>query len=153
MWKGRISLAIKENPYFEVEQRLENFNQETDYTMTAFSDRIVESPLQFEVVDEWVSGGKQYMQLAFSEGAVIEEGTDLSERNLGNLDVGVAILYEWRKWVNDTLLAQMLKTDGLELTTLNGMIANAYGVTFDTAGGRIQIVRGHLDQARKEVWS
>lgn len=146
-------MAIKENPYFEVSERLANFTNETEYELTAFSDRIVENPLQFEVVDEWVDGGKQYMQLAFAEGDVVEEGTDLSERNLGNVDVGVAILYEWRRWVNDTLLALVLKTDSLELTTLNGMIANAYGVTFDATGGQIQIVRGYFDKAKKEVWS
>lgn len=147
---------LRENPYFEVEQRLKNFERETDYTMTAFSDRVVEHPLRFKLVDRWNDGTDDYVQVAFSEGEVIEEGTDLSERNLGNVDVGVAILYEWRRWANATLLTLALKTDGLEMTTLNGMIANAFGVTFDLKAynsNDFKVIKGYYDAKREEVWS
>lgn len=147
-------MSLIENPYYDAEDRIADYPDQTEYELTRFSDRIVENPLRFEIVESWDSNGRRFVQVEFSEGEVIEEGTDLSEVNLGNMDVGIAILYEWRKWVNDQMLMMALKTDGLEMTTLNGLIANAYGVTFDQiASENIEIVRGRFDGPKREVWS
>lgn len=152
--KGYTGITLAENPYYEVEDVLKNFQKFNTYRMTEFSDRIVELPWTFEFVElgENPRTGNKLVHLQFNEGEIIEEGTDLSEMNLGNVDVAVAILYEWRKYVDNLLLQQALKTDGLELTTLNGLIANAYGVTFDTLDN-IKVVRGYYDNQRAEVWS
>ena len=151
---GYTGLSVVENPYFEVEKAIEEFQKHNTYAMTRFSDRIVELPWTFEVVDMGVNSqtNNRLVHLKFYEGEVIEDGTDLSEMNLGNVDVAVAILYEWRNYVDNTLLQLALKTDGLELTTLNGLIANAYGVTFDTLDN-IKVIRGYYDKQRAEVWS
>lgn len=150
---GYNGLKVVENPYFKVEEVLKAFQKYNSYQMTKFSDRIVELPWTFILNKLGVTdNGKDIVNLQFYEGEVIEDGTDLSEMNLGNLDVAIAILYEWRNYVDNTLLQQALKTDGLELTTLNGLIANAYGVTFDTLDN-IKVIRGYYDKQRAEVWS
>lgn len=144
---------LKENPYFEVEKVLANFQKYNTYVLTGFQDRIVELPWTFILKKMGVTDeGEDIIHLQFYEGEVIEEGTDLSEMNLGNVDVAVAILYEWRKYVDNVLLQQALKTDGLEMTTLNGLIANAFGVTFDDLDN-IKVIRGYYDEPRGEVWS
>ena len=150
---GYNGLEVVENPYFKVEEVLKAFQKYNSYQMTKFSDRIVELPWTF-ILNKLgtTDDGKDIVNLQFYEGEVIEDGTDLSEMNLGNLDVAIAILYEWRNYVDNMLLQQALKTDGLELTTLNGLIANAYGVTFDTLDN-IKIIRGYYDKQRAEVWS
>ncbi|MET3616582.1 hypothetical protein ABID14_000202 [Peptoniphilus olsenii] len=150
---GYTGLSVVENPYFGIDEVLKNFQKYNTYMMTGFADRIVELPWTFEVVDMGVAdNGNRLVHLKFYEGEVIEEGTDLSEMNLGNVDVAVAILYEWRKYVDNVLLQQALKTDGLEMTTLNGLIANAFGVTFDDLDN-IKVIRGYYDEPRGEVWS
>ena len=151
---GYNGIKIAENPYFEVEEALKNFQKYNTYTMTEFSDRIVELPWTFEFVElgENPKTGNKLVHLQFNEGEIVEEGTDLSEMNLGNVDVAVAILYEWRKYVDNLLLQQILKTDGLELTTLNGLIANAFGVTFFDLNN-VKVIRGYWDKSRGEVWS
>ena len=151
---GYTGVALAENPYYEVEKVIENFQKYNTYMMTRFSDRIVELPWTFEFVEMGVNPrtGNKLVHLQFNEGEVIEDGTDLSEMNLGNVDVAVAILYEWRKYVDNLLLQQALKTDGLELTTLNGLIANAFGVTFFDLNG-VKVIRGYWNKARGEVWS
>lgn len=145
---------LKENPYYNFEETLENFKKITEYTPVFFEDRIVENPWTFEVDDlgRNPSNGKDIVHLDFREGEVIEEGTDLSEKNLGNMDIALAVLYKWRNYIDQTLLQLILKTDGLEMTTLNGMVANAYGVTFDDLDS-IKINKGYYDEARGEVWS
>lgn len=150
---GYNGVEVVENPYFRVEEVLKAFQKYNSYQMTKFSDRIVELPWTF-ILNKMgtTDDGKDIVNLQFYEGEVIEDGTDLSEMNLGNLDVAIAILYEWRNYVDNMLLQQALKTDGLELTTLNGLIANAYGVTFDTLDN-IKIIRGYYDKQRAEVWS
>ncbi|CDZ74880.1 hypothetical protein ING2D1G_0721 [Peptoniphilus sp. ING2-D1G] len=150
---GYNGVEVVENPYFKVEEVLKAFQKYNSYQMTKFSDRIVELPWTF-ILNKMgtTDDGKDIVNLQFYEGEVIEDGTDLSEMNLGNLDVAIAILYEWRNYVDNTLLQQALKTDGLELTTLNGLIANAYGVTFDTLDN-IKIIRGYYDKQKAEVWS
>lgn len=150
---GYNGVEVVENPYFKVEEVLKAFQKYNSYQMTKFSDRIVELPWTF-ILNKMgtTDDGKDIVNLQFYEGEVIEDGTDLSEMNLGNLDVAIAILYEWRNYVDNMLLQQALKTDGLELTTLNGLIANAYGVTFDTLDN-IKIIRGYYDKQRAEVWS
>ena len=151
--EGYTGQGLAENPYFEVEDVLKDFQKFNRYTMTRFSDRIVELPWTFIVRQMGMTDeGEDIVKLEFYEGQVVEEGTDLSEMNLGNVDVGLAILYKWRNYVDQTLLEQALKTDGLELSTLNGLIANAYGSTFDNLDG-IKIVRGYYDEKRGEVWS
>lgn len=152
--KGYTGITLAENPYYEVEDVLKNFQKYNTYRMTEFSDRIVELPWTFEFVElgENPQTGNKLVHLQFNEGEIIEEGTDLSEMNLGNVDVAVAILYEWRKYVDNLLLQQALKTDGLELTTLNGLIANAYGVTFFDLNN-VKVIRGYWDKSRGEVWS
>lgn len=150
---GYNGIEVVENPYFKVEEVLKAFQKYNSYQMTKFSDRIVELPWTF-ILNKMgtTDDGKDIVNLQFYEGEVIEDGTDLSEMNLGNLDVAIAILYEWRNYVDNVLLQQALKTDGLELTTLNGLIANAYGVTFDTLDN-IKVIRGYYDKQRAEVWS
>ena len=150
---GYNGLEVVENPYFKVEEVLKAFQKYNSYQMTKFSDRIVELPWTF-ILNKMgtTDDGRDIVNLQFYEGEVIEDGTDLSEMNLGNLDVAIAILYEWRNYVDNMLLQQALKTDGLELTTLNGLIANAYGVTFDTLDN-IKVIRGYYDKQRAEVWS
>ena len=145
---------IPENPYFNLEDKLKNYRKYTDYEPTKFQDRIVEMPWTFVLDKVGVDPktGKDIVHLGFYEGEVIEEGTDLSEMNLGNLDVGIAILYEWRKNIDATLLQLALKTDGLEMTTLNGMVANAFAVTFNDLKG-IKVNRGYYDESKGEVWS
>lgn len=145
---------ISENPYFNLEDKLKNYKKFTDYEPTKFQDRIVEMPWTFVLDKVGVDPrtGKDIVNLKFYEGEVIEEGTDLSEMNLGNLDVGIAILYEWRKNIDATLLQLALKTDGLEMTTLNGMVANAFAATFDNLEG-IKINKGFYDKSKGEVWS
>lgn len=145
---------IPENPYFNLEDKLKNYKKYTDYEPTKFQDRIVEMPWTFVLDKVGVDPrtGKDIVNLKFYEGEVIEEGTDLSEMNLGNLDVGIAILYEWRKNIDATLLQLALKTDGLEMTTLNGMVANAFAATFDNLEG-IKINKGYYDVSKGEVWS
>ena len=145
---------IPENPYFNLEDKLKNYKKYTDYEPTKFQDRIVEMPWTFVLDKVGVDPrtGKDIVNLKFYEGEVIEEGTDLSEMNLGNLDVGIAILYEWRKNIDATLLQLALKTDGLEMTTLNGMVANAFAATFDSLEG-IKINKGYYDVSKGEVWS
>lgn len=145
---------ISENPYFNLEDKLKNYKKFTDYEPTKFQDRIVEMPWTFVLDKVGVDPktGKDIVNLKFYEGEVIEEGTDLSEMNLGNLDVGIAILYEWRKNIDATLLQLALKTDGLEMTTLNGMVANAFAATFDNLEG-IKINKGYYDVSKGEVWS
>ena len=145
---------LPENPYFKFEEKLKNFRKYTDYEATMFQDRIVELPWTFVVNKIGVEpkSGKDIVHLGFYEGEIIEEGTDLSEMNLGNLDVGIAILYEWRKYIDATLLQLALKTDGLEMTTLNGMVANAFAVTFIDLKG-IKINRGYYNEPKGEVWS
>lgn len=145
---------IPENPYFNLEDKLKNYKKYTDYEPTKFQDRIVEMPWTFVLDKVGVDprSGKDIVNLKFYEGEVIEEGTDLSEMNLGNLDVGIAILYEWRKNIDATLLHLALKTDGLEMTTLNGMVANAFAATFDNLEG-IKINKGYYDVSKGEVWS
>ncbi|WP_276885583.1 hypothetical protein [Anaerococcus lactolyticus] len=145
---------IPENPYFNLEDKLKNYKKFTDYEPTKFQDRIVEMPWTFVLDKVGVDPrtGKDIVNLKFYEGEVIEEGTDLSEMNLGNLDVGIAILYEWRKNIDATLLQLALKTDGLEMTTLNGMVANAFAATFDNLEG-IKINKGYYDKSKGEVWS
>ncbi|MBZ2387770.1 hypothetical protein K8P03_10850 [Anaerococcus murdochii] len=145
---------ISENPYFNLEDKLKNYKKFTDYEPTKFQDRIVEMPWTFVLDKVGVDPktGKDIVNLKFYEGEVIEEGTDLSEMNLGNLDVGIAILYEWRKNIDTTLLQLALKTDGLEMTTLNGMVANAFAATFDNLEG-IKINKGYYDKSKGEVWS
>lgn len=146
---------LRENPYFGVEERLKHFEKETNYEMTRFADRIVELPWTFELQEMGVnpSTGNKLVHLDFHEGEVIEEGTDLSEMNLGNVDVAVAILYKWRQHIDETLLSLALKTEGLEMTTLNGMIANSFGVTFSGDMTGIKINKGRFDPDRGEVWS
>ena len=145
---------IPENPYFNLEDKLKNYKKFTDYEPTKFQDRIVEMPWTFVLDKVGVDPrtGKDIVNLKFYEGEVIEEGTDLSEMNLGNLDVGIAILYEWRKNIDATLLQLALKTDGLEMTTLNGMVANAFAATFDNLDN-IKINKGFYDKSKGEVWS
>ena len=145
---------IPENPYFNLEDKLKNYRKYTDYEPTKFQDRIVEMPWTFVLDKVGVDprSGNDIVNLKFYEGEVIEEGTDLSEMNLGNLDVGIAILYEWRKNIDVTLLQLALKTDGLEMTTLNGMVANAFAATFDNLEG-IKINKGYYDVSKGEVWS
>lgn len=145
---------LKENPYYNFEETLANFKKITEYTPVFFEDRIVENPWTFEVDDLGRNPvtGKDIVHLDFREGEVVEEGTDLSEKNLGNLDIALAVLYKWRSHIDQTLLQLILKTDGLEMTTLNGMVANAYGVTFDDLDS-IKINKGYYDEARGEVWS
>lgn len=145
---------IPENPYFNLEDKLKNYKNYTDYEPTKFQDRIVEMPWTFVLDKVGVDPktGNDIVHLGFYEGEVIEEGTDLSEMNLGNLDVGIAILYEWRKNIDATLLQLALKTDGLEMTTLNGMVANAFAATFDNLEG-IKINKGYYDVSKGEVWS
>lgn len=145
---------IPENPYFNLEDKLKNYRKYTDYEPTKFQDRVVEMPWTFVLDKVGVDPrtGKDIVNLKFYEGEVIEEGTDLSEMNLGNLDVGIAILYEWRKNIDATLLQLALKTDGLEMTTLNGMVANAFAATFDNLEG-IKINKGYYDVSKGEVWS
>lgn len=145
---------ISENPYFNLEDKLKNYKKFTDYEPTKFQDRIVEMPWTFVLDKVGVDPrtGKDIVNLKFYEGEVIEEGTDLSEMNLGNLDVGIAILYEWRKNIDATLLQLALKTDGLEMTTLNGMVANAFAATFDNLDN-IKINKGFYDKSKGEVWS
>lgn len=145
---------ILENPYFNLEDKLKNYKKFTDYEPTKFQDRVVEMPWTFVLDKVGVDPktGKDIVNLKFYEGEVIEEGTDLSEMNLGNLDVGIAILYEWRKNIDATLLQLALKTDGLEMTTLNGMVANAFAATFDNLEG-IKINKGYYDKSKGEVWS
>lgn len=146
--------GLKENPYYDFNETLENFKKVTEYTPVFFEDRIVENPWTFEVDDLGRNpiNNKNIIHLNFREGEVIEEGTDLSEKNLGNMDIAIAVLYKWRNHIDQTLLQLILKTDGLEMTTLNGMVANAYGVTFDDLNG-IKITKGYYDEARGEVWS
>lgn len=147
------NLSLRENPYFEVEELLENYQQITEYTLTRFSDRMVEHPWTFLLEKQGVYRNLPIYKLIHYEGEVVEEGTDLSEKNLGNVDVGVAILFEWIKFLKEELLTLSLKTGGLELTTLNGMIANAYAVTFFDLGNEIEIIRGYYDPQKGEVWS
>lgn len=150
---GYTGLSVVENPYFGIDEVLKNFQKFNTYVLTGFQDRIVELPWTFILKKMGVTDeGEDIVHLQFYEGEVIEEGTDLSEMNLGNVDVAVAILYEWRKYVDNVLLQQALKTDGLEMTTLNGLIANAFGVTFDNLDN-IKIIRGYYDESRAEVWS
>lgn len=147
---------LRENPYFEVEERLQNFARETEYHMTRFSDRVVENPWTFEEISRGTnpSTGNPVIEHIFREGEVIEEGKMLSEQNLGNLDVAIAILYRWRKHVDRTLLSLALKSDALEGSSLNGMIANTFVVTFDDlADGKIKVNRGYHDIKSGEVWS
>lgn len=145
---------IVENPYFNLKDKLKNYKRYTEYEPTKFQDRVVELPWTFVLDRVGVDpkSGKDIVNLKFYEGQVIEEGTDLSEMNLGNLDVGIAILYEWRKSIDATLLQLVLKTDGLEMTTLNGMVANAFVVTFDNLEA-IKVNRGFYDKSKGEVWS
>lgn len=144
---------LKENPYFEVEKVLADFQKHNTYMLTGFQDRIVELPWTFvQKIIGQTDNGDNIVKLEFHEGEVIEEGTDLSEMNLGNVDVAIAILYEWRRYIDNSLLQLALKTDGLEMTTLNGMIANAFGVSFDDLDN-IKIIRGYYDKDRGEVWS
>lgn len=147
-------MSLKENPYFNLDETLKEFRKYTDYTPTMFQDRVVELPWTFvpEKVGVDPKTGQDLIHLRFYEGEVIEEGTDLSEMNLGNVDVGVAILYEWRRHIDATILQMALKTDGLEMTTLNGMVANAFAATFDDLKD-IKIIKGYYDESRGEVWS
>ena len=113
--------------------------------MSYFSDRVVEFPWTFEVVKIGVNPNthNDIVTLMFHEGEIIEEGTDLSEKYLGNLDVGIALLYEWRKKVDETLLALALKSDSIEMSTLNGMIANTFSGTFSDMD--LNLIKGYLD--------
>lgn len=151
---GYTGLSVVENPYFNLEDVLKNYQKYNSYTPTRFSDRIVEHPFTFEIVEMGFNQetGNKIVKVVFREGEIIEEGTDLSEMNLGNIDVGLAILYAWRNYVDNAMLQQALKTDGLEMTTLNGLIANAFGVTFDDLTG-IKIIKGYYDKTRGEIWS
>ena len=135
-----------ENPYYEVEKKLDNFEKYTTYDLSMFSDRVVELPWTFEVVKrgENPDTGNDIVSLVFHEGEVIEDGTPLSEKFLGNVDVGVAILYKWLNKINENMLSLLLKSDSIELSTLNGMIANTFAGTFKDMSD-LNLIKGFLD--------
>lgn len=146
---------LVENPYYKIEEKLKNFLNYTTYDMTLFQDRVVERPWTFKEVEtgELVDGNKIVYHQHY-EGDIIVDGTDLSEKNLGNVDVGVAILFEWLRWIIEKLREIALKSDSLELTTLNGLIANCYVVTFfDIDPQEIIIIRGYYDKKSGVIWS
>ncbi|TRW26213.1 hypothetical protein FL857_05875 [Criibacterium bergeronii] len=147
--------TLKENPYFEIEKTLEEFQKFTGYDMTMFDDRVVEKPWTFvqRATGEKVDGN-DVVYLQHHEGEVIIEGTNLSARNLGNMDVAIAILFKWITYLKESLLQISLKADSLGLTTLNGLIANAFNASFfDLGKGDIEVIKGYYDKAAGQIWS
>lgn len=103
------NIDLKENPYYELPVKQEDINS-YDYLLTEFEDEIVENPWTFELVEVGESPrGNKICSLVPYFGEVIQDGLPLSVRNLGNVDVGVYILYKWKQWVNERLLARGCK--------------------------------------------
>lgn len=148
---------LKENPYYNLEEILKNHQEFTDYIPSEFEDRVVEFPWTFIMKDMGnytnpITGEVEpIIGLKHFEGEVIADGVPLSEKYLGNVDVGVAVLFEWRKYINAKILEMILTMGGLELGNLNGLISNAFAVTFDNLEN-IKINKGYYKTATGEVW-
>lgn len=147
--------ALKENPYYEIDKILAEVEKYMTYDMTLFEDRVVERPWTFkEVPTGETADGYKIVYHEHHEGEVIVEGTNLSARNLGNMDVAIAKLFKMYQRMLEMLLSLSLKTGAIELTNLNGLIANAYAVDFYSFDeGEILIIRGYYKESAGEVWS
>lgn len=142
------NIDLKENPYFEIPTKQEDINSAT-YTMTEFDDEIVENPWTFSLVERGTDNkGNKIVTLEPCFGEVIQEGLPLSARNLGNVDVGVDLLYKWKNWVNERILALTLKGDASDGAILNGFLAIQFVATLKDLGDNILILDGYYDEDR-----
>lgn len=144
-------MAIKENPYFEIPTKIEDIKV-YDYEMTEFEDEIVENPWTFKRVNRGESqDGHPIDTLVPAFGEVINEGVNLSQKTLGNLDVGIYLLYKWKEFINATILSLQLKGDASDGAILNGFLAVQFVSAFNKLGGEMIILDGYLDEDRGEL--
>lgn len=142
------NIDLKENPYFEIPDKIEDIKV-YDYIMTEFVDELVEDPWTFALIERGEDNkGNKIVTLEPYFGEVIEDGIPLSARNLGNVDVGVYLLYKWKEFVNDTLLSLQLKGDASDGAILNGFLAVQFYATFKDLGDNIIILDGYYDEMR-----
>lgn len=145
------NIDLKENPYFDMPTTQEDINNAT-YIMTEFDDEIVEDPWTFALIERGVDNkGNKIATLEPCFGEVIQEGLPLSARNLGNVDVGVDILYKWKNWVNERLLALTLKGDASDGAILNGFLAIQFVATLKDLGDNIIVLDGYYNEAKGEL--
>lgn len=145
------NIDLKENPYFDMPTTQEDINNAT-YIMTEFDDEIVEDPWTFALIERGVDNkGNKIVTLEPYFGEVIQEGLPLSARNLGNVDVGVDILYKWKNWVNERLLALTLKGDASDGAILNGFLAIQFVATLKDLGDNIIVLDGYYNEAKGEL--
>lgn len=145
------NIDLRENPYYELPVKQEDINS-YDYLLTEFEDEIVENPWTFELIEVGESQrGNKICSLVPCFGEVIQDGLPLSARNLGNVDVGVYILYKWKAWVNERLLALTLKGDASDGAILNGFLAIQFYATLKDLGDNLIILDGYYDELRGEL--
>ena len=142
-------LKLKENPYFDLAETLADW-QKYKYPITHFMDRIVELPWVVKLKDAGTHGTDKLHQVVFFEGDIIEEGTDLSGKNLGNVDVGVAVLFQFMYWGLEKINTLEMKIKAIEDTQLNGMKAISFYATFNNLDGII-INDGYYDVENRVV--
>lgn len=144
---------IKVNPYFEIPTEQADINS-ADYEMSEFDDEIVEFPWTYELIEKGTSpNGNLIMELVPYFGEQIQQGTPINSQYLGNVDVGVKILYLWKLWVNEQVLSLALKGDATDGAILNGFLAIQFYTTFmpKDVAGRLIILDGYYDEVRGEL--
>lgn len=142
-------MSIKENPYYESEQRIKNWEKE-NYSISNFLDRIVEFPSVFLIKEQSRTAEGILAHLEAKEGQIFQEGTDLSEKYLGNMDIAIAILFMFKNEVMGMVRTLQMKIQALEDTALNGMKAIPFYADFGNLNG-IVINEGYYNVDAKEV--
>ncbi|MDY6045244.1 MAG: hypothetical protein SPI65_06700 [Peptoniphilus sp.] len=144
---------IKENPYHELLDKIEEVKN-YQYEMTEFEDQLVQYPWTFAFEKMGTTqDGNEIVHLKPYFGEVLNQGKNLSQKNLGNLDVGIKMLYIWRDWVNQQILSLSLKGDATDGSILNGFLAVPFYKSIKDIydDGKLTVVSGYYDKQRGEL--
>lgn len=150
-------MSVRENPYFKFEEIVREWEKQS-YDISRFENRVVRHPWTFLVHDKGVKQviedgkivEKPIVFLEHQEGDVIVEGTNISEKYLGNMDVGIAVLFEFMKWALPEMYQLKMEIKAIKDTQLNGMKAISFYAIFNNLDGII-INDGYYDVENRVV--
>ena len=143
-------MSIRENPYFKYEEILAEWDKQT-YGISRFENRVVRHPWTFLLHDKGEADGKKIVHLEHYEGDVIVPGTNISEKFLGNMDIGIAVLFQFMHWALPTIREQGMEIKALKDTQLNGMRAISFYATFMGDMTGVKVVKGYYNKRLGEV--
>lgn len=132
--------------YYGTDEELESLKDFYQYPLIRFQDRVVEFPnvYRHEEIGQGLTAHERY------EGHIFRDGTPLNANTLGEMDLGIYLLYLQFEDMKALMQQIMIEVSALKGAALNNMPNNQFFIDFKNLEG-IKIVEGWYDEKNAKV--